>query len=350
MDPYGGGTDMLTPRIDSSAGVLTRRGWLRSTGLGVAAACAGDLGLPSPRAAEDDDASSRFKDVDLAEVEQKLHEAGIGKVHQLRSNHYQAIGDAADSFMKSSLVDCEQLALDYLRHFKTRGFEVRPPEHRLILVVLRDDLSFGKFLRIPSLMKAGEQGIGAQPSGVYDRSTNLLNVFDWRNVPMASRSSHRNVQTVAHEGTHQLTFNTGLLNREGDLPTCFSEGLGTYGEPRKVIGSSDLGRLNVQRLDELAKLRRRIDWIPLHELVTNDSIFREGLVDRLMLGYAQSWVLVHYLLNNKEYLPRFRAYLSAVHSRKAKEHRLDDAKEHLGDLDALDRALQGYVVQLLRSL
>ena len=53
---------------------------------------------------------------------------------------------------------------------------------------------------------------------------------------MAPRASHRNMETLAHEGTHQLSFNTGLLSREGDMPLCIVEGLGTYGEARKTSG------------------------------------------------------------------------------------------------------------------
>ena len=43
--------------------------------------------------------------------------------------------------------------------------------------------------------------------------------------------------TLVHEATHQLSFNTGLLNREGDTPLCIVEGLGTYGESRDSIGT-----------------------------------------------------------------------------------------------------------------
>ncbi len=291
-----------------------------------------------------------IKDADPAEVENQLREAGINGVHKLRSRRYLAIGDASDVFMKSILGDCEQLAVDYLKHFKQRGFEIAAPDQTLILLVFRDDRSFGKFFRMPSLPEAASMGIGAQMTGAYDRSSNLLNVFDWRNVPMASRSSHLNVQTVAHEGTHQLTFNTGLLNRSGDAPTSIIEGLGTYGEPRKVIGPSAVGRINVRRLDELAKYRRVADWIPLRDLIADDSLLREGLVAKVVLSYAQSWLLVHFLMQVPDWTPKFRDYLAAIRQRRAPTRRLEDATEHLGDLDALDRALKAYSIQLLRGM
>lgn len=339
---------MLNRSPELALGDSTRRDWLRAMAGGLAAAIVGGLGS-SVLGAEGDE-PIELQDADIAEVERKLQEAGIQPIRRLRTRRFEAIGDASESFMKSCLTDGEQLAFDYLKHFKARGFEVELPQDRLILVAFNDDRSFGKFLKLPSLMQAGAQGIGAQPSGAYDRSTNLLNVFDWRNAPMYSRPANRNAQTLAHEGTHQLTFNTGLLDRAAVPPLCVVEGLGTYGEARKVIGPSDLGRLNVQRLDDLAKLRRVVDWIPLTELLASDSLFREGLVARLMLAYAQSWVLVHFLLNTEEWIPKFRDYLKTSGAGKSPELRLDEARKHLGDLDDLDRALKDYAVKLLRSM
>lgn len=344
-----GGALMANRNLESTSRISTRRGWFRATAGGLAAAAVGGLGS-APTRADEDDGAIKLDDADLDEVERRLKEAGIDSVRRMRSNHFDVIGDAGETFMKSCLTDCERLAFDFLRHFKARGFEVDLPEGRLIVVAFDDDRSFGKFFDLPSLMRAGAQGVGAQPSGVYDRSTNLLNVFDWRNAPMFIRSANRNAQTLAHEGTHQLTFNTGLLDRAATPPVCVVEGLGTYGEPRKVMGPSDLGRLNIHRLDDLAKLRRMVDWIPLRELLANDKIFREGLVARLMLAYAQSWVLIHYLLNTEDRIPRFRAYLKVARTGESPELRLKVAEEHLGDLGELDEALKAYSIKLLRSL
>ena len=51
--------------------------------------------------------------------------------------------------------------------------------------------------------------------GFYSKLENWLVLFDFRNVPLVEKGAgHKNVTTLAHEGTHQLTFNTGLLNRQ----------------------------------------------------------------------------------------------------------------------------------------
>ncbi|AMV36650.1 DUF1570 domain-containing protein [Planctomyces sp. SH-PL62] len=325
---------------------VRRRDLLHAAAVGLLGASAA---ARSPAAVQDEAKGGSgappitLNDADAAEVERKLREVGLGEPRRLKSNHYLAIGDAAESFMRSSLTDCELLALAYLRHFQDRGFDVKEPERPLLVIGFLDERSFGKYYGMPSTG-------GAQPVGLYERSTNVLSVFDWRNVPMVSRASTKNVQTIAHEVTHQLTFNTGLLERAADIPVSIMEGLGTYGEPRKVLGPSDLGRLNLGRLDDLAKLRRSIAWIPIRELLVDDSAFRQGLFGRVLLAYAESWTLVHFLLNHKDRLPGFRDYLKVLRTRKTSDHRIEDAKEHLGDLDELNRDVQAYSVRLLRSL
>ncbi len=323
---------------------IDRRRWLGATAAGMVGASLGGSAFAwDPPGGGS--GSAPIRDLDEAEVEKGLGEAGVAPIRRLRSNHYLALGDAAESFLRSTLTDCERLLIAYERHFRARGFDVKPPDRPLLVTAFADDRSFGKYHKLPSLMQGGAQAVGT-----YDRATNLLSVFDWRNVPQVDRAANRNVQTVSHEGTHQLTFNTGLLDRGADVPVCVVEGLGTYGEPRKVIGPSDLGRMNVQRVDDLAKLRRSFSWIPVAALLSDDSILRAGLYGRVQLAYAESWALIHMLLNDEARLPGCRDYLAALKTRKTAEHRLDDARTHLGDLDRLDRDLQARAVRLARAL
>ncbi len=158
------------------------------------------------------------------------------------------------------------------------------------------------------------------------------------------------METLAHEGTHQLTFNSGLLNREGDTPLCIVEGLGTNGEARKTTGPSEFGRLNLKRMDDLARIQRRVAWIPVRELFAHDDILRAGNSDRILLGYAQSWLLVHYLISTPEVSARFRKYLQVIAPRLGPDRRIDDARAHLGDLDQFDQELRRYAIRLQLSL
>ncbi|WP_165222411.1 DUF1570 domain-containing protein [Aquisphaera insulae] len=303
-----------------------------------------------PAARQDDREPEKPGDLDEAAIRRRLEKLGLGPIVTARSPHYVAIGDAPPAFMKVIVDDCEQIAVDFMGHFRSRKFDLRLPEKPLLVVVYRDDRSFGKFFNLPSLLDAAAQGHPVQPAGVYEPSTNLLHVFDWRSVPMMARSGHRNAETLSHEGTHQLSFNTGLLQRGKDIPLAIVEGLGAYGEARKTDGPSDLGRLNLKRLDDLAKIQRRIPWIPLRTLLADDTVLRVGRSDRVFLGYAESWLLVHYLLKDPAAVPRFRNFLRAIATREDPSRRLDDAAATLGDLDVIDQELRRYQVKLQMSV
>jgi len=334
---------------ESRSALLDRRGWLRLMLGGLIGSGGTATARSAQSPAKDKGAPPPPPDAELAAVRDKLDQAKIGPLNTVHSAHYVGIGDAPQAFITIILADCEQLAADYQRYFDSRGFHLHQPDRPLIVIMFRDDRSYGKFLRMPSILEAVAKGQPLQ-AGRYYATTNALYVFDWRNVPMEPRSSHLNMETLAHEGTHQLSFNTGLLNRAGDTPHCIVEGLGMHGEPRKTSGSSDFGRLNLRRMNDLAKIQRRVPWIPVRELIGNDSVFRAGNADRIVLGYAQSWLLVHYLIKEPAALPRFRQYLQAIAPRVKSDRRIEDAQAHLGDLDQLDQELRRYAIRLQLSL
>ncbi len=337
---------------ESRAALLDRRGWLRLMLGGVIGSGGTATARPAQGPPQDKGAPAPLPpDVEPAAVRDILEKAGIGPLSTVHSAHYVAIGDAPNAFITTILADCEQLAVDYLRHFSSLGFHVHLPDRPMIVIVFRDDRSFGKFLHYPSLLEAAEKGQQISPTGIYYPSPNVLYVFDWRKVPAVYpwRPSHLNIQTLAHEGTHQLTFNTGLLNRKGDTPRCIMEGLGMFAEPRKTTGTSEFGRLNLRRMADLAKIQRRIPWIPLRQLL-GEEWFLAGNALRIMLGYAQSWLLVHYLIKDPQALPRFRNYLHAIAPRVKSSRRIEDAQAILGDLDQLDQELRRYAIRLQLSL
>jgi hypothetical protein len=282
---------------------------------------------------EKDQAAER----ELRAIEDRANRTGIGPLSSIKSNHYQVIGDAAPKFMTMIVKDCELLTLDYLAHFRGRGFDVHPPDHRLMIVAFLDERPFHKFF---------PESARANIVGGYSKEKNWVILFDWRNVPQRPRSGIANMTTLAHEAMHQLCFNTGLLSRQADTPLAIVEGLAMYAEVRKLNGRSDLGRLNRSRLDDLAHILRRQKWIPFKELITLDqSIINRGS-DLVDLFYAESWLLVAFLIQDPDRLPLFREYLKAVADRRDHAHRIDDAETHFGNVDRFDRDLRAFLVRL----
>ena len=137
----------------------------------------------------------------------------------MRSEQFQAVGDAAEAFLKITLIDCENLADDFLGYYQGQGFDVKRSPRRLTSSYFVDERPYLEFGR----KFAG--GVSPFVWGFYSKAENWLVLFDFRNVPLNEQGAgHKNVKTLAHEGTHQLAFNTGLLNRHGDAPRAVVEG------------------------------------------------------------------------------------------------------------------------------
>ncbi len=312
----------------------TRRSWL--AGLAASGFAMRRAVAAVPQAVADEEADT------IRAVEARARDAGLGAFRVNRTGHYLAVGDAPDAFRERALAICEGLARDYHDHFRARGFAIEPPGRRLTVVILASSKSFAAFL---------DQPTGGAVGGQYDLETNRLVVFDNRGEDRVdlARAETANLVALVHEATHQLTYNTGLLNREGDVPLCVSEGLAIYAETRKPSGRSMPGQPNPQRVKALAIARKQgAEWTPLPKLLMGDALLRgEDGEPAQQSSYAQSWLLVHDLIKTPKWLPGFRAYLKAIGLRKDEAQRLDDARAHLGDLDAIDAALRKHADRLV---
>jgi hypothetical protein len=310
----------------------------------LAAALAGGVGVAAgidepPPAAVDDERLLKL-------IEERASEVGLSPLRSSRTAGFLGIGDAPDPFRESALQTCEAIALDYYDYYKAQGFDPQHPRARLAVVTLAGRRSFLSFLEVRTL--------AAHVVGLYGRKSNILVVYDSRSEAAsapAGRARFFNQVSLAHEATHQLTFNTGLLNRPGDVPLAMVEGLALYGETRKTTGRTEPGLVNQERLGTLAHGQRRgLAWIPSGRLLVEDQLISDSAdADRMNFAYAQSWLLVHYLMKSPKRQPAFRAYLKAVYPRTDTTHRLDDARAHLGDLERLDAELRYYSVQLLKT-
>ena len=239
--------------------------------------------------------------------------------------------------------DCENVAQEFLGYYQERGFDVKRPGRRLTLIVFLDERPYLEFAR------RFARGISVFIWGFYSKAENWLVLFDFRNVPLNEQGAgYKNVRTLAHEGTHQLTFNTGLLNRRGDAPRAIVEGIASYGETRPLHGHGDPGQINGLRLDDLAHIQRREKWITRDRSVDRRRGFRAHPGSTL-LAYAEGWLLVYYLMKTPARLPQFQAYLKTIYTRTDKNHRFDDAEKHFGDLDRLDQDLRREAIRLQRE-
>ncbi len=329
----------------SGAKEMDRRSWLRrAVAAGAAFGCADGLIQPGIAAGDDNLSPQQQAAQEFERARTRVRAVTRRPVLTLTSEQYQAIGDATEPFMKLTLDDCENLAREYLAYYQAHGFDVKRPPRRLTLVVFRDErpyLDFGR--RFAS-------GVSAYTWGFYSKLENWLVLFDFRNVPLNERGAgHKNVTTLVHEGTHQLTFNTGLLTRQCDAPRAVVEGIALYGEISTLHGPPVPGQINAARLDDLAHIQRRRKWISATDLLTDDNAAFGNTLDHSLLAYAEGWLLVYYLMQTPIRLPQFQAYLKTISKRTDKNHRYDDAEKHFGDLDRLDQDLRREAIRLQRE-
>lgn len=98
---------------------------------------------------------------------------------------------------------------------------------------------------------------------------------------------------IRHEAAHQLTYSLGILPADGDDIEWLSEGLAEYCRTPRF---GDRNPPALELLREAAAARR---LIPLSDLMRSHGK-RDFLIyehkERILLAYAESWALVHFLM------------------------------------------------------
>ncbi len=310
--------------LDSNANILGRR-----AALGL---MAGTLLSPT-RISLDDEAEREF-----ADVRKIATEVGIANLQVHRLDRYQAIGDAPRAFLKRATELCRDLSRDFLRDFREKKFAVETNKGLMTLVVLSSRSAFNKYLGID---------LGPEIAGVYEPDTNRLVLFDNRAGGRAVNAGRTNTVVLFHEATHQLSFSTGLLEPQGDIPLAIAEGIANYGEVRTIDGKTKVGAVNRERLAGLFPRpgQRVPELIPVSELITQDSLLEAD--ETKQHAYSQCWLLVHCLMKTQDRLPQFRAYLDTIRARRDPQHRLQDWITAFGPTEMLDNQLKAYAISLL---
>ena len=304
--------------------VATRREWLTGA-VGLGLAWMGRRGMAADGTAAEE------------AVRRRATKAGLAGLGTSQTEHYLAIGDAPASFREQALGLCEKLLGSYQKYFQNKQFEIKLPARRMTVVVLAGRVSYTAYKDEP---------VASEEAGFYDIEADQLVIFDARGVggPAGGLQGvdprRMNTFSLVHEAIHQLTFDTGLLARDGDVPLAVSEGLATYGElwskTNPVIGL--LNRLRLQVLGQAGT-----EWIPVAKLLTDDGLFDDDKT--VQTAYAEAWLLTHVLLKTRS--AKFRDYLDLIRNRKDAKHRADDATKALGDLERLDRDLKKTARNLL---
>jgi hypothetical protein len=284
--------------------------------------------------------------------------------YRFHSKRFMAISNAGESFSKDRLRNCENFIDQFLDHFEKKGFKVQAPAQRLMLAIFDNHDGFDAYFG--QKMPAGIAGIYHTPTNrlvIYDLKENRAIAANRENVlrhgqriddivertkflgamerRFAEHSTGLNLSTTMHECAHLVSFNCGLLNRQGDAACWVVEGMATYCEAVEHGDWTALGGNNPMRLGDLVRVRGH--YVPLRELVRGDS-WRN--TNQVLTGYAQCWALYHMLMNEEP--ARLQKYLALIRDRKTSDHRLTDFIEAFGDVTAMEERHYGYIQNLLK--
>lgn len=258
-----------------------------------------------------------------------------------RTRRFVAIGTAKSDFIRQVLRMADETAVAYQRYLDGLRLPVKFDENRMTIVVLANA---GQYSKLLGEKKARNEG------GHYDLDENWTVTFDHRGRGRATRSDleRANQVTLIHEITHQLSFNTGLLNIRSDVPMIVSEGLATLAEPGGnaiIPGFSEINQPRIGVMSQILKKNKKA-WIPLKDLIMNDSFFDDPDDATVQMAYAQAWLFWDTLVATGKTRERLSAYFQRIDRRLKPEYRLDDFTAVMGPVDAVELAMDNRQMQL----
>ena len=287
------------------------------------------------------------------------------------SEHFTALSTADDDFTTMRLHNCEVIYDLFYQHFRRKGFALQRPAGKLMVAVFDSPAGFEAYLghKMPD-------GI----VGIYHPKTNRLVVYDLglnrafvaakrqareqgrgigsdmdriRYIETVNREAREfrtdaNIATIMHEVAHQLSFNAGMLNRDGmgdgAVPVWLAEGLACYCESTDNGAWQGIGEMNPERLHALAASQGR--RIPLRDLITSDEWLHKDFQTALV-GYAQSWALFRMLMEERP--QALRAYLALIYGRRTAEPRFQDFCQIFPDFRRLEVRYEEYMNELVEQ-
>jgi hypothetical protein len=295
------------------------------------------------------------------------HDQKLPNPTRFDSEHFTALSTADDDFTTMRLNNCEVIYDLFFQHFRRKGFGLQRPPAKLMVAMFDSPAGFDAYIgqKMPD-------GI----VGLYHLKTNRLVVYDLglnrafvaakrqaqeqgrgigsdmdriRYIETVNRMAREartgaNIATIMHEVAHQLSFNSGMLNRDGDVAAWLAEGLACYCESTDNGAWQGIGEPNSERLHALAGSQGH--RIPLRDLITSDEWLHKDF-QTVLVGYAQSWALFRMLMEERP--QALRSYLALIYGRRTSDMRLADFVQAFHDFNRLEVRFDEYMNELVEE-
>lgn len=284
--------------------------------------------------AEDSAVVSEIEESQVQKLVKRFVTSDLPEPKVMRSSRFVSVTTGRTDFVRQVLQIAEDTAFSYNRYMTSGRLPVKFSQNRMLLVVLANA---GQYSKLLGEKKSRNEG------GHFDLDENWTVTFDHRG---RSRSTNANLArsnqvTLIHEVTHQLSFNTGLLKLNSDVPMLVSEGLATLAEPSGATVTAGFGQVNRPRVAVMTNILKRNPraLLPLKELITTDDPFFATDDPTLQMAYAQSWIFWDTVMNSPNYVGKMANYLKRLEGRITPQHRYDDFASAFGSPNEFEQSL-----------
>lgn len=272
--------------------------------------------------------ASEFQRLPLSKMKHQLQEELGIHFEVISTRHYLVC--APRGMAKAYGGVFEELYQSFTHYFSLRGFQIKSPEFLMVTIIFPDRNQFYEYCK--------KDGVRASQGllGYYHPHTNRTALFaeskstksvdaeldrDQKELTYSRISTGgKNLSealrdTMIHEATHQVAFNTGLHSRVGENPRWLVEGLATTFESddlRSHTGGrgKSITRINRNRLlwfANYANKRRKKD--SLLTFIRSEKLFHSSTLD----AYAEAWALTFFLVETQP--ARYARYLKKISQR-----------------------------------
>jgi hypothetical protein len=282
--------------------------------------------------------AQRFESIDRNELSQQLYNE-FGRRYAIKWEapyivvaHANHLGRWAHRF--------RNLYHSFRLYCKTHGLALREIEFPLVAMVLASQAEFHRYA------EADGTKLPANCVGFYSQKSNRIVLYE-----AGEGLAQETLETICHEATHQLAFNSGLHQRLAATPLWLAEGLATMFESPRLSGLQQReggshwpdSRRHEWRL--LAKNPSAMVTI-MDSIVRSDTAFERDPLN----AYCVSWALVAYL--SQRHATAFGQYIQHVSRKPPYEayspaQRQADFQQYFGkDIRLLTKSVTTFIESL----
>lgn len=272
--------------------------------------------------------SETFRPETVVQVRDRLARQAPAGMEVEARGRYVVMGPKRQAAQYAELL--EDVYAEFQSHFSRRQFALAAPEFPLVVIVFPTQQQFAEY--------AAKDGAGyvAALKGYYSRSSNRVAMYAEGAAGVAASEADESGESVAmavtptsdvlasiegdfrntliHEATHQLAYNTELHSRLGDHPRWMSEGLAMLFEEDSRRDDSPNSKLEdrVNRSRYIWFMNYRQTRRPkqaLLDFLASNSLFEQAALD----AYSEAWALSFYLMETRS--SDYRRYLRIVAAR-----------------------------------